>query len=123
MHVAEEGLLQEVRRPLPLPRRAVTRISARELAGTTGPFGRGQQVVRPADVPEGSVVTVMRVPPEAAGMRLDRFVQSQLKRTSRTRAQAIIAAGCYGPDARRLHGNDRVKAEQHVLLWRAPWDE
>lgn len=79
--------------------------------------------MRPEGVPEGSVVTVMRVPPECAGMRLDRFVQTQLKRTSRTRTQQIIAAGCYAPDARRLHSNDRVKAEQHVLLWRAPWDE
>lgn len=101
----------------------MTRISARELAATSGPFGRGTEVVRPEAVPEGSVVTVMRVPPEAAGMRLDRFVQSQLKRTSRTRAQQIIALGCYSPDARRLRGNDRVKPEQCVLLWRAPWDE
>ena len=94
----------------------MTRISSRELSATT-------EVVRPEGVPEGSVVTVMRVPPECAGMRLDRFVQTQLKRTSRTRTQQIIAAGCYAPDARRLHSNDRVKAEQHVLLWRAPWDE
>jgi 23S rRNA pseudouridine1911/1915/1917 synthase len=101
----------------------MTRISARELAGTTGPFGRGIAPVRPEAVPEGSVVTVMRVPPESAGMRLDRFVQTQLKRTSRTRAQQIVAAGCYAPDARPLQGNDRVRAEQYILLWRPPWDE
>lgn len=102
---------------------AVTRISARQLSGTEGPFGRGVTVVRPDEVPEGSVVTVLRVPPEVAGMRLDRFVQTQLKRTSRTRAAAIVARGAYSPDARRLRGNDRVKAEQCILLWRAPWDE
>ncbi|MFT3763972.1 MAG: RluA family pseudouridine synthase [Minicystis sp.] len=101
----------------------MTRISARELAGTTGPFGKGVEVVRPEGVPEGSVVTVMRVPPECAGMRLDRFVQTQLKRTSRTRTQQIVAAGCFAPDARPLRSNDRVKAEQMILLWRAPWDE
>src|SRR5580704_12971571 len=101
----------------------MTRISARQLAGTVGPFGRGVEVVRPPAVPEGSVVTVMRVPPECAGMRLDRFVQTQLKRTSRTRAQQIVAAGCYAPDARPLRGNDRVRAEQYILLWRTPWDE
>jgi len=101
----------------------VTRISARELSGTDGPFGRGVEVRRPDDVPEGSVVTVLRVPPEVAGMRLDRFVQSQLKRTSRTRAAQIVARGAYSPDARRLRGNDRVKPEQCILLWRAPWDE
>lgn len=56
-------------------------------------------------------------------MRLDRFVQSQLRRTSRTRTQAIIARGAYSPDAKALRGNDRVKSEQCILLWRAPWDE
>ncbi|MGK4005382.1 RluA family pseudouridine synthase [Sorangium sp. So ce1036] len=101
----------------------MTRISARELAGTTGPFGRGTQVVRPPEVPEGSVVTVLRVPPESAGMRLDRFVQTQLKRTSRTRAAQIVARGAYSPEARRLRGSDRVRPEQCILLWREPWDE
>ncbi len=96
----------------------MTRISSRELTAATG-----AAVVRPEGVPEGSVVTVMRVPPECAGMRLDRFVQTQLKRTSRTRAQHIVAAGCYAPDARPLRGNDRVKGEQCILLWRPPWDE
>lgn len=101
----------------------MTRISAHEIAREDGPFGRGVEVVRPAEVPEGSVVTVMRVPPEQAGMRLDRFVQTQLKRTSRTRAQEIIARGAYTADAKRLKGNARVRAEQLVLLWREPWDE
>ena len=101
----------------------MTRISARELSSTTGPFGRGIEVVRPDSVPEGSVVTVMRVPPECAGMRLDRFVQTQLKRTSRTRTQQIVAAGCFSPDARPLRSNDRVRSEQCILLWCAPWDE
>lgn len=101
----------------------MTRISARELSRTEGPFGRGIEVKRPDDVPEGSVVSILRVPPEARGMRLDRFVQSQLKRTSRTRAQKIIALGAYSPEARRLRGNDRVQAEQLILLWRPPWDE
>src|SRR5687767_8123410 len=81
--------------------REMTRISARELSGQEGPFGRGVEVRRPPEVPEGSVVTVLRVPPEVAGMRLDRFVQTQLKRTSRTRAARIVARGAYSPDARR----------------------
>ena len=72
---------------------------------------------------ERAVVTVLRVPPESAGMRLDRFVQSQLKRTSRTRAQAIIENSAFSPDAKSLRPSDRVRAEQHVLLWRPPWDE
>jgi len=79
--------------------------------------------VRPEGVAEGSVVSVFRVPPEVAGQRLDVFVQSQLNRTSRTRAQAIVRASAYDATGRKLGPNDRVRPEQHVLLWRAPWDE
>lgn len=78
---------------------------------------------RPPGVAEGSVVTILRVPPEVAGQRMDVFVQSQLKRTSRTRAQAIVRASAYDGDGRKLVPNDRVRAEQQVLLWRAAWDE
>jgi 23S rRNA pseudouridine1911/1915/1917 synthase len=78
---------------------------------------------RPADVDEDAVVSVFRVPPEVAGQRLDVFVQSQLHRTSRTRAQSIVRASAYDASGRRLKPNDRVRAEQHILLWRPPWDE
>jgi 23S rRNA pseudouridine1911/1915/1917 synthase len=81
------------------------------------------EFVRPEGVPEGSVVSVFRVPPEASGQRLDIFLQSQLRRTSRTRTQRILRGSAYGPDGRALRKNDRVKAEQHVLLWRPPWDD
>jgi RluA family pseudouridine synthase len=70
-----------------------------------------------------SVVSVFRVPPEVAGQRLDVFVHSQLHRTSRTRAQVIVRASAYDAAGRRLKPNDRVRAEQQILLWRAPWDE
>lgn len=78
---------------------------------------------RPPGVAEGSVVTVLRVPPEVAGQRMDVFVQSQLKRTSRTRAQQIVRASAYDGGGRKLVPNDRVRAEQQVLLWRPAWDE
>ena len=78
---------------------------------------------RPDRVPEGSVVTVLRVPPESAGMRLDLFVQTQLKRTSRTRTQIIVKRSAFDAEGNRLAANDRVFAEQRVLLWREPWDE
>jgi 23S rRNA pseudouridine1911/1915/1917 synthase len=81
------------------------------------------RLLRPPDVAEGSVVSVFRVPPEVAGQRVDLFVQSQLHRTSRTRAQAIVRASAYDSSGRRLKPNDRVSAEQKILLWRAPWDE
>ncbi len=78
---------------------------------------------RPEGVPEGSVVSAFRVPPEAAGSRLDLFIQSQLRRTSRTRTQQIIKLSAYDETGRRLWPNDRVRAQQTILLWRAPWDE
>lgn len=78
---------------------------------------------RPPGVPEGSVVSVFRVPPEVAGMRLDVFLQSQLRRTSRTRTQYIVRMSAYDDSGRRMKSNDRVRAEQQILLWRAPWDE
>jgi len=79
--------------------------------------------VRPTDVVEGAVVSVLRVPPEVAGQRLDVFVHGELHRTSRTRAQAIVRASAYDTAGRRLRPNDRVQPEQRILLWRPPWDE
>jgi 23S rRNA pseudouridine1911/1915/1917 synthase len=79
--------------------------------------------LRPAEVDEEAVASVFRVPPEAAGQRVDLFVQSQLHRTSRTRAQAIVRASAFDASGRRLKPNDRVHAEQKILLWRPPWDE
>jgi len=78
---------------------------------------------RPTGVDPRAVVTVLRVPPECEGMRLDRFVQSQLKRTSRTRAQEIVKASAFSWLGAELRASDRVRGEQLVLLWRAPWDE
>src|SRR5512135_1209661 len=56
-------------------------------------------------------------------MRLDRFVQSPLRRTSRTRTQLIIRVSAFSPDGKRLRPSDRVRAEEHVMLWRPAWDE
>ena len=80
-------------------------------------------VARPTGVAEGAVVSVFRVPPEAPGQRLDVFVQSQLHRTSRTRAQAIVRASAFDAAGRRLKPNDRVRPNSMILLWRPPWDE
>ena len=78
---------------------------------------------RPQGVPEGAIVSVFRVPPESSGMRLDVFLQHELKRTSRTRTQFIIRNSAFDVNGKRLRANHRVRAEEHVLLWRAPWDE
>jgi len=72
---------------------------------------------------DGAVMSVFRVPPESAGQRLDVFLQGQLKRTSRTRTQFIISKSAYSVQGKRLRPSHRVEAEEHVLLWRPPWDE
>jgi 23S rRNA pseudouridine1911/1915/1917 synthase len=77
----------------------------------------------PPGVPEGSVVSVFRVPPELAGRRLDVFLHGQLRRTSRTRTQSIIFASAFDASGRRLRPSARVQSEQQIFLWREPWDE
>jgi 23S rRNA pseudouridine1911/1915/1917 synthase len=84
---------------------------------------REETFQRPPGVDDRAVVSVFRVPAELAGMRLDVFLKNELKRTSRTRAQTIIKLSAYDASGKRLRSNDRVQAEQRVLLWRAPWDE
>ena len=78
---------------------------------------------RPADVEEGAVLSIFRVPPELAGQRLDVFLQGQLKRTSRTRCQFIVRNSAYDVRKKRLRPNHRVLAEELILLWRPAWDE
>ncbi len=78
---------------------------------------------RPEGVAEGAVVSVFRVPPELAGQRLDVFLTGQLRRTSRTRTQTIVHNSAFDAQGRKLRANHRVQAEEHVLLWRPPWDE
>jgi 23S rRNA pseudouridine1911/1915/1917 synthase len=56
-------------------------------------------------------------------MRLDNFVKLQLRNTSRTRARAIIENSAFSPEGTHLKHNSRVKAEQHVILWRPPIEE
>lgn len=56
-------------------------------------------------------------------MRLDRFLPSQLRSTSRTRAQAIIENSAFSWDGRRLRPSDRVRGEDRIALWRPAFDE
>jgi 23S rRNA pseudouridine1911/1915/1917 synthase len=80
-------------------------------------------LTRPASVAEDAVMRVLRVPPELAGMRLDRFVQSQLRATSRTRSQLIISASAFSTAGEPLRKNHRLCADERVVLWRAAWEE
>lgn len=78
---------------------------------------------RPADVAPLAVVRVFRVPPEAAGTRVDVFLSSQLRNTSRTRAKLIADHSAYTIDGRKLSPSDRVKGDDHLAIWRLPPDE
>lgn len=80
-------------------------------------------VVQPDGVPDGSVLSLFRVPPEVSGQRLDVFLQHQLRRTSRTRTQHIVRASAFDAFGQPLRPSDRVRAEQIIALWRPPWDE
>ncbi len=80
-------------------------------------------IVRPDDVDDEAIMRVLRVPPEQTGFRLDRFLQRQLRATSRNRAQLIIQTCAYGVKGKRLKKNHRLKAHERVVLWRPAWDE
>ena len=80
-------------------------------------------VVRPEGVPEDAILRVLRVPGELAGMRLDRFVQSQLRGTSRTRARAIVKRGAYSVQGRARRPSERVRADERIALWRMPFED
>jgi 23S rRNA pseudouridine1911/1915/1917 synthase len=79
--------------------------------------------VRPPGVHEDAILKIYRVPAECAGMRLDVFMRTQLRSTSRTRARAIIEQSAHAADGRALRANDRVKADDRIALWRAPFEE
>jgi 23S rRNA pseudouridine1911/1915/1917 synthase len=79
--------------------------------------------IRPQGVHEDAILKVYRVPAECAGMRLDVFMRTQLRNTSRTRARAIIEQSAHAVDGRALRANDRVKADERIALWREPFEE
>ena len=81
------------------------------------------QVVRPEGVPEDAILRILRVPGELAGMRLDRFVQSQLRSTSRTRARMIVKRGAYSVQGRPRRPSERVRANEWIALWRLPFED
>lgn len=81
-----------------------------------------QRLVRPPGVDPDAILKVLRVPAECAGKRLDVFVQSQLKRTSRTRARAIIEQSAYSAAGHKLAPSARVRALDLVVLWREPFE-
>ena len=84
---------------------------------------RYQGIVRPPGVDPDAIKRVLQVPPEVSGMRLDRFVQSQLRATSRNRSQLIVAQAAYTPEGQPLRKNHRLQSGERVVLWRLAWDD
>lgn len=82
-----------------------------------------KSLARPPGVPDNAVVRVFRVPPECAGMRLDVFLSGQLRNTSRTRAKLIAENAVYSLEGKKLRGNDRLRADSELGVWRVPPDE
>jgi 23S rRNA pseudouridine1911/1915/1917 synthase len=78
---------------------------------------------RPPGTPPEAVVLRFNVPPELAGLRLDRFVQHRIPRLSRTRAQEIVRACAVRADGTRRRPGDIVRAHEIVFLVRERFDE
>ena len=80
-------------------------------------------VVRPPGTPPEAVVLTFNVPPEYAGLRLDRFLQQRMPRLTRTRAQVIIRACAFRADGTRRRPSDIMRAHDVVFLVRERFDE
>lgn len=78
---------------------------------------------RPPGAPADAVVLTFAVPPEFAGLRLDRFLQQRMPRLTRTRAQNIIRACCYRRDGVLRRPSDIVRAGEIVYLVRDRFKE
>jgi 23S rRNA pseudouridine1911/1915/1917 synthase len=70
-----------------------------------------------------SILLTFPVAREHAGQRLDRFIQRQIPRLSRTRANAIVRACAYEADGRKRRPSERVRYGEVVLLVRPPLKE
>lgn len=63
------------------------------------------------------------MPRELAGLRLDRFVQTQIPRLSRTRANKIVRACAFRADGRKRRPSERVREGETVLIVRPRFEE
>ncbi len=89
----------------------------------TRPDELQEQAARPSSVASDAILRVFRVPPESAGQRVDVFIQTRLRNTSRTRARLIVENSAFTPEGRRMKPSERLRAEQRVALWRPALEE
>jgi len=76
------------------------------------------EIERPPGTPDDAVVLTFEVAPEHAGVRLDRYLQIQIPRLSRTRAQSIVRACAVQLNGARRRPSQLVRAGEVVVLVR-----
>jgi 23S rRNA pseudouridine1911/1915/1917 synthase len=81
------------------------------------------QIPIPPGCDPASIVLTFPVAREHAGQRLDRFIQRQIPRLSRTRANEIVRACAYEAEGRKRRPSERVRYGEIVLLIRPPLQE
>jgi 23S rRNA pseudouridine1911/1915/1917 synthase len=79
--------------------------------------------VRPEGTSPDAILRVFRVASEHAGSRVDVYLQSQLRNTSRTRAKIIAEKGAFDFSGRRLRPSERLRDGDLIALWREPFEE
>lgn len=81
------------------------------------------RVEPPPGCRKDAIVLTFKVHRQFAGIRLDRFIQQQIPRLSRTRAQQIIRACAFRRDGSRRRPSDLIRAGETVLLVRERFQE
>jgi 23S rRNA pseudouridine1911/1915/1917 synthase len=81
------------------------------------------ELQRPSGSSPDAVVIRLIVPSELAGLRLDRFVQVQMPRLSRTRAQKIVRSSAYRLTGERRRPAEIVRTGEVVFLLRDRFEE
>lgn len=81
------------------------------------------EYLRPASVPEDALASVFTVRPEHAGLRLDRWLATEMPRLTRSRAQRIVDAWAFDAEARQLSPSRRVRALEVIVVFRPMWEE
>lgn len=110
--------------PLARAQRSRTRVArSRRFTGGDGTIEKRPHIPIPKGCDPASIVLTFPVAREHAGQRLDRFIQRQIPRLSRTRANAIVRACAFEADGRKRRPSERVRHGEVVLLVRPPLKE
>lgn len=78
---------------------------------------------RPEHVPDDALASVFTVRLEHAGLRLDRWLATEMPRLTRTRAQRIVAQWAFDDVAQQLAPSHRVRHGEVIVVYRPRWEE